>query len=77
MLRRHWDCPARHTPLDDVSLFILGYIYFTWWADPSLYKAPTMSPKAPDIPTAGSNIYRQDTRPQQIFDLDLDLNPDL
>ncbi|KIM90579.1 hypothetical protein PILCRDRAFT_188568 [Piloderma croceum F 1598] len=43
----------------------------------SVGRPPTMSPKAPDIPPAGSNIYRQDTRPQQIFDLDLDLNPDL
>jgi mediator of RNA polymerase II transcription subunit 4 len=57
-------------------LDILPWIFYLV-ADSSLHEAPTMSPKAPDIPPAGSNIYRQDARPQQIFDLDLDLNPDL
>lgn len=45
------------------------------------FAAPTISPKAAEAPPlvgAGSNIYRQDSRPQQqFFDLDLDLNPDL
>jgi len=42
--------------------------------------APTVSPKSDDQPqhTFGANPYRMDHRPQQdIFDLDLDLNPDL
>jgi len=44
----------------------------------SVGRPPTVSPKAGDAPPAGSNIYRQDNRPQQqVFDLDLDLNPDL
>jgi hypothetical protein len=45
--------------------------------DASLCAAPTVSPKAGHAPP-GPNVYRQDNRPQQqIFDLDLDLNPDL
>ncbi|KAK7031436.1 vitamin-D-receptor interacting mediator subunit 4-domain-containing protein [Favolaschia claudopus] len=47
----------------------------------SVGRAPTVSPpKAPDAHLApGANPYRQDNRgPQmQLFDLDLDLNPDL
>jgi len=44
----------------------------------SVGRPSTVSPKAGDAPPAGPNIYRQDNRPQQpIFDLDLDLNPDL
>ncbi|KAJ7623518.1 vitamin-D-receptor interacting mediator subunit 4-domain-containing protein [Roridomyces roridus] len=44
----------------------------------SVGRAPTVSPKAPEAPQHGANPYRQDMRaPQQIFDLDLDLNPDL
>jgi len=44
----------------------------------SVGRPPTVSPEASDAPSAASNIYRQDHRPQQqIFDLDLDLNPDL
>jgi len=47
----------------------------------SVGRPPTVSPKAaegPPLMGAGSNIYRQDNRPQQqFFDLDLDLNPDL
>jgi mediator of RNA polymerase II transcription subunit 4 len=47
----------------------------------SVGRPATISPKTADAPPlagAGSNIYRQDNRPQQqFFDLDLDLNPDL
>ena len=42
--------------------------------------APTVSPKSDEQPQHGfgANPYRMDHRPQQdIFDLDLDLNPDL
>ncbi|KIP04521.1 hypothetical protein PHLGIDRAFT_75795 [Phlebiopsis gigantea 11061_1 CR5-6] len=44
-------------------------------------KAPTITPRSVELPPhlAGTNPYRQDHRipQQQIFDLDLDLNPDL
>jgi len=42
--------------------------------------APTVSPKSDEQPQHGfgANPYRMDHRPQQdIFDFDLDLNPDL
>ena len=45
-----------------------------------LVPAPTVSPKSDEQPQHGfgANPYRMDHRPQQdIFDLDLDLNPDL
>ena len=59
---------------------ILQFLYLKKLTDMSSCTAPTVSPqpKAGDAPPAGPNIYRQDNRPhQQIFDLDLDLNPDL
>ncbi|KAG7093971.1 hypothetical protein E1B28_007601 [Marasmius oreades] len=45
----------------------------------SVGKAPTVSPRGPDVHHHGVNPYRHDLRdPQpQFFDLDLDLNPDL
>ena len=42
--------------------------------------APTVSPKSDEQPqhAFGANPYRMDHRPHQdLFDLDLDLNPDL
>jgi hypothetical protein len=75
MPRRHWDNSERHIPLDDVRLFFHSTCSFV---NVSLFAAPTVSPQAGDAPPAGPTIYRQDNRPQQqIFDLDLDLNPDL
>ena len=59
---------------------ISQFLYLKQLTYMSSWTAPTVSPKpkAGDAPPAGPNIYRQDNRPhQQIFDLDLDLNPDL
>ena len=45
------------------------------------YAAPTLSPRSVERPAyvGGANAYRPDHRAaqQQVFDLDLDLNPDL
>lgn len=81
MLKHRWDCSERRTPLVDVSLIDQLHICQRTILILVELAAPTVSPKAaegPPLMGAGSNIYRQDNRPQQqFFDLDLDLNPDL
>jgi hypothetical protein len=83
MRRRHLDSLGRRILLDDVSSFLLQASVVLLGSsdvlvDPSFPAAPTVSPKAGEVLPVGPNSYRQDHRPQQqIFDLDLDLNPDL
>jgi mediator of RNA polymerase II transcription subunit 4 len=65
--RKHWISSSFH---DDISYCLLAHA------------APTLSPRVPDLPQKigpGINPYRPDARlqQQQVFDFDLDLNPDL